>query len=382
VAVYDGGESETGTALALQTDGKTLVAGNIDIGTDVDLVLLRFNTDGSLDTTFDTDGVAVYDSGSGKDFGWAVALQADCKALVTGGTGTAPNYDIVLLRFNTDGSLDTTFDADGVAVYNGGLTEHALGVTVQGDGKAIVAGSAFNSTNSYLVVLRFHTDGSLDTTFDTDGVAVYDSGHGTDYGRAVVLQADGKALVAGQGYNGWDSYLMLLRFNTDGSLDTTFDADGVAVYDSGPGTESGWAVALQADGKPVVTGYSSNGMDNDLVLVRFNTDGSLDTTFGTNGVAVYDGGSSDLARAIAIQTDGKALVTGSAFNGTDSDLVVLRFHTDGSLDTTFGTNGVVVTDGGWADRGYGVALQTDGMALVAGDSGNGANQDIVLMRFK
>jgi uncharacterized delta-60 repeat protein len=371
-----------GLSVALQADGKILVAGRSHNGTDLDLVLFRFHADGSLDAAFDTDGVAVYDGGSGDDAGSGVALQADGRALVAGWSHNGSNNDLVLLRFNTDGSLDTTFDGDGVAIYDGGLG-HDFGsaLVIQADGRVLVAGLSDAGIANDLVLLRFLADGSLDATFDSDGVAAYDGGF-DDFGNAVALQADGKVLVAGGRVTGPNTDLVLVRFHSDGSLDATFDGDGVAVYDGGSG-DSGDAVAIQADGKILVAGCSSNGTDLDLALFRFNDDGSLDIAFDTDGVAVYNGGPFDRGYSLALQADGKALVAGCRENATDLDLVLLRFHADGSLDTTFDTDGVAVYDGGSGDdTGNDVALQADGKALVTGTSDTGSSQDLLLLRFK
>jgi uncharacterized delta-60 repeat protein len=377
VATYDSGGADLGNGVAPQADGKALVAGYRWNGTDNDIVLLRFNTDGSLDTPYALNGVATFDSGL-DDRGWAVALQSDGKALVAGWTVNGTNSDIVLLRFNADGSLDTPFGTTGVAVYDSGGDDWGQGVILQTDGKALVAGYRWNGTDSDIALLRFNTDGSLDTAFGSSGVAVYDGGW-DDIGRAVVLQPDGMALVAGDTWNGTDFDVLLLRFQANGSLDTTFGSNGAAVY-AGSWDDRGKAVALQADGKALVTGYSAN---RDIALLRFNANGSLDTTFAAAGIALYNGGGVlEMGNALVLQADGKALVAGYSMTGTDMALVLLRFNTDGTFDTTFGTNCAATYDGGVSDYGNAVVLQSDGKALVAGDSLNGTDLDIVLLRFQ
>jgi uncharacterized delta-60 repeat protein len=369
-ATYDGGMGDEAFGMALQSDGKALVTGASHNGTNNDLVLLRFNTDGSLDTTFDTDGVAVYD-GSFGDTGYGVALQADGKAVVAGASHNGMDDDLVVLRFNTDGTLDPTFGTGGVVTYNGSGMDAGRAVAIQADGKALVTGVSVIGATSDIVVLRFNTDGSLDTTFDTDGMAIYDS-LVNDYASAIALQADGKILVAGWESSAPADFILLLRFNTDGSLDTSFDTDGIARY-NGSTNDRGTALAVQADGKALVVGDDMTF----ILLVRFETDGLLDNSW------FYDSGPGDLAEDVVLQSDGRILIAGQSNNGTDNDVALLRFNTDGSLDGTFGTNSVATFDGGSGnDCGYAVALQADGKALVAGSSHNGTDNDIVLLRFQ
>ncbi len=383
VATYDGGSNDYGSAVALQADGRIVVAGLSDNGTDYDVLVLRYNTNGSLDTGFGTNGVATYDSGSGDD-GSAVALQADGKIVVAGLSDNGTDGDVLVLRYNTNGSLDTGFGTNGVATYDSGGGDSGDAVALQADGRIVVAGLSDNGTDADVLVLRYDTNGSLDTGFGTNGVATYDSGS-NDYGLAVALQADGKIVVAGLSDNGKDADVLVLRYNTNGLLDTTFDTDGVVTYDGG-GWDHGFAVALQDDGKIVVAGLSDNGTDGDVLVLRYDTNGSLDTGFGTNGVVTYDSGSDEggIGGAVALQADGRIVVASSASrsdNGTVIDVLVLRYTTKGLLDTGFGTGGVVTYDGGSIDVGSAVALQDDGKIVVAGWSDSGTDADVLVMRL-
>jgi uncharacterized delta-60 repeat protein len=323
-------------------------------------------------------GVAIHDKGDA-DRGFDAALQNDGRIIVAGYSDNGINRDIVVLRYNTDGSLDTGFGSGGVATYDSGKSDYGIAVTLQNDGRIIVVGRSNNGTNDDLVVLRYNADGSLDSYFGTSGVATYDSGN-NDFGIAVTLQKDGRIIVGGGSNNGTNDDLVVLRYNADGSLDTGFGTNGVVIYDNGNG-EYGNAVALQGDGRIIVAGQSNNGTDNDLVLLRYNTDGSLGTSFGTGGVAIYDSGNSDIGNAVTLQDDGRIIVAGQSNNGTDNDLVLLCFNADGSLDTGFGTNGVATYDSGSTDYGYAVALQEDGRIIVAGGYHNGRSFDVLTVRF-
>jgi uncharacterized delta-60 repeat protein len=336
---YDGGNVDYGYGVALQPDGKIVVAGYADNGPTFDILVFRYNPDGSLDGTFGTGGIATYDSGD-HEGAWAVALQPDGKIVVAGVHADGTDVDVLVVRFNPDGSLDGTFGTGGAATYDGEYDEYAEAVALQPDGKIVVAGYALDVTEvgigdviiyEDVLVLRYNPDGSLDDGFGTGGVVTYDGGD-LEVGLAVAIQPDGKIVVAGAYNDGTGAGVLVLRYNPDGSLDGTFGTGGVATY-NGALVDSGWAVALQPDGKIVVAGYAFDTryvIYEDVLVLRYNPDGSLDGTFGTGGVVTYDGGNGDYAEAVALQPDGKIVVAGYNFNGTDDDIFVVRFMGDES----------------------------------------------------
>ena len=382
-----GTSDDVATSMTLQADGKILVAGysatNPATG-DQDFSLIRLNTDGSLDATFDGDGKAIIDVGGSQDIATSMTLQADGKILVAGYSVnfTIGNYDFSLLRLNADGSLDTTFDGDGRAIIDvGGSYNFATSMTVQADGRILGAGTRYNAalSNSEFSLLRLNADGSLDTTFDGDGQAIIPVVvASSDYSFAsMVLQADGKILGAGTSYDiigNWD--FSLLRLNADGSLDATFDGVGKVLIDVGGSYDQATSMTLQADGKILVAGNSTNPStgDQDFSLIRLNADGSLDATFDGDGKAIIDvGGSTDFATSVTLQADGKILLAGYSTNPAsgDTDFSLIRLNADGSLDTTFDGDGRAIIDVvGVYDFATSVTLQADGKILVAGSSDN------------
>jgi uncharacterized delta-60 repeat protein len=331
-------------SVAIQSDGKLVVGGFANMA--------RFNPDGSLDTSFGTGGVV----GRG---GQGVVLQADGKILVSAG---------VVLRYNTDGSPDAGFGHSGLA--SAGILVTSLGV--QADGKIVAAGTF----NGEMALARLSCDGSLDTTFGTSGRALADFSGPFDQANGVVVQADGTIVAAGlTGVNplvtlqGPEDFAVA-RFATTGALDASFGAGGKVATDfPSPANTSAGAMLLQPDGKVVMAGvtsslYSSTG--SDVALARYNSDGSLDPTFGNAGQVVADFGPSDFADSLAVQPDGKLLVAGS---------VLARFNADGTLDTTFGTAGsIALTDftagsiglNAFTERLTHIALQGDGKIVVTG----------------
>jgi uncharacterized delta-60 repeat protein len=364
IGVYDYGQSA-----AIQSDGKIVVAGYSWNGSNYDFALVRYNTDGSLDNNFDSDGKVTTDFGSSSDRGTSAAIQSDGKIVVAGSSNNGSGFDFALVRYNADGSLDSTFDSDGKVTTDFGSTiDEGFSIVIQSDGKILVAGSSDGSNDDFALV-RYNTDGNLDNTFDSDGRVTTDFGSGNDEGISVAIQSNGKIVVAGYSYNGSDYDFALVRYNTDGSLDNTFDSDGKVTTDIGSREDRGFSVALQSDGKIVMAGYSNNGSNFDFALVRYNTDGSLDNSFDSDGKVITDIGSGDdYGSSAAIQSDGKIVVAGSSYYGSSWDFALVRYNADGSLDNTFDSDGKVTTDMGGADDGYSLAIQSDGKIVVAGVS--------------
>jgi uncharacterized delta-60 repeat protein len=366
-------------SVVLQSDGKIVAAG---YSTDV-FAVVRYNIDGSLDTTFDTDGKVTTAIGS-FDSAYSVVVQSDGKIVAAGYSDNGSKYDFAVVRYNTNGSLDTTFDTDGkVTTAIGSGTDIAYSVVLQSDGKIVVAGYSYNGTNDDFAVVRYNTDGSLDTTFDTDGIVTTAIGSNIDRANSVVVQSDGKIVAAGYSYNGSNFDFAVVRYNTDGSLDTTFDTDGKVTTAIGSGTDAAYSVVLQSDGKIVVAGHSRIGSNDDFVVVRYNTDGSLDTTFDTDGkVTTAIGSGTDEARSVVVQSDGKIVAAGYSRIGSNFDFAVVRYNTNGSLDTSFDTDGKVTTAVGLGDdEAYSVVLQSDGKIVVAGYSDNGSYNDFAVVRY-
>src|SRR5262245_24661714 len=212
--------------------------------------------------------------------------------------------------------------------------------------------------------------GALDPTFGTGGKVTTDlQGSSQDDGQAVAVQADGKIVVAGS-FQGID--FAVVRYNADGTLDATFGTGGKVITNFGPGftTDAAQDLAIQSDGKIVVVGSSTNSVGTDFAVARYNADGTLDASFGTGGLVTtnFGGTSLDAAQGVAIQADGKIVVTGSSNSASpQDDFAVVRYNADGSLDTGFGTGGKVTTDfAGSIDDAFAVALQADGKIVAAG----------------
>lgn len=362
--------------ILVQPDGKILVSASANGGTGFDFVVARFNADGTLDASFSDNGLAESPFGMEFDSVKAIALQPDGKIIAVGSVGIS-NSLFALVRYNPDGSLDTTFDGDGIvttAVQSSGTGQ---AVAVQADGKIVVGGHSLNSSNQdSFVVIRYNANGSLDTSFATGGFFTRDFGV-IDFFTGLVIQPDGKIVAGGTGdVSSSSPQIALVRLNTNGSLDSTFDGDGVLALIV-PQLEEANSVDLQSDGKIIVGGTVNASM----AVVRLTSVGALDTTFSGDGVAlagfnIFSKGSD--ARAMA---DGKIVAVGQAFSSA-LDLAVARFNADGTLDTTFGTGGRVITTISNQDDGFNrVEAQADGKIVAVGVAGVVGEQKVTVARY-
>ena len=392
IVTTDVGGRDFGSSIVLQSDAKIIVAGESSGGGDGGFALVRYNADGSLDTTFDGDGKVRTDFG-GLEYATSVALQSDGKIIVVGynGLSSSGGGDFAVVRYNADGSFDTTFDGDGKVTTNLGGWDRAESVTVESGGKILVVGYAVSgSGGGDYALVRYNTDGSIDTTFGVGGKVITNVGAG-DVAHSVIVQSDNKIVVIGDTASNFSgsSDFALVRYGADGTLDTTFGEGGKVTTNIDLVDFVGGAT-VQPDGRIIVVGksYSLADMagsgDHDFVIVRYNIDGTLDTSFNFDGKIVADFGGFDSARSVAVQADGKIVVTGSSsFAGGSGggDVIVVRYNTNGTLDTTFSGDGIIKTAIGDESEGNGVVVQSDGKILVAGASASSGNPDFLLVRY-
>ena len=281
------------------------------------------------------------------------------------------------------GVLDPTFGGDGiVTTHIGALGASAYDLAILPDGRLVAAGSAWKTgtldTRDFAVA-RYLASGALDPTFGGDGIVTTDFRRNFDHINAVVVQADGKTIAAGATdldtkNDSVSNYAFaLVRYNVDGSLDTSFGgrkAAGKIVTDLSSRGDAINDVILQADGKILTVG---NSFSSDIALARYHTSGTLDTSFGVNGVRILDLGGIESAQHAVIQRDGKIVIVGETNTSGSFDYILTRFDSAGNLDPTFGAAGIVtkdiVSDGiSLIDRHPNLALQTDGKFVVVGDS--------------
>lgn len=381
----------------MQSDGKVIIVGNVDSGTgganvDWDIALTRLNTDGSLDTSFGTGGKVVTKPHTGAqkdDYVYTATLQSDGKILAAGAyTVTGTNTDLFLVRYNADGTLDNTFGTSGWLVSAlSSKIDRVYGIAVQSDGKIVTTGitdSGGASANYDFFVARFSATGTLDNTFGTSGRTITDTGINADQSNALVIQPDGKIVSGGTGSGGNNNFTVM-RYNTNGTLDSTFGFAGIMTQTLRFSSEVS-DLAIQSDGKIIAAGGVrdvSSSINTEMLITRLNADGTLDNSFGTGGNVIQGSATSswDRAESVRVLSNGKIAAAGYTNNFSDNpwnyDVELLRLNADGSADTTFGTGGgtgFLVLDPGTgtannSEAGYSLLQQADGKFVVVGYNG-------------
>ncbi|NKE73692.1 delta-60 repeat domain-containing protein [Candidatus Manganitrophus noduliformans] len=368
--------SDAANGVVIQSDGKIIVAGSGFNGADGDFLLLRYNQDGSLDSTFGTGGKVLIDF-SPADGADTVALDSTGKIVVAGYAYNGSDYDFALARYDAQGSADTTFGAGGMVMTPiGSGDDNVVAIAIRPDDSIVAAGQAHNGSNYDYALALYDNTGHLINAFVTP------IGSHDDFVFAVALQPDGKIIVAGDVDNGNDFDSAMVRYNSNGTLDTTFGNAGKVVSPLGTSHDAIHAMEIRID-KIIVAGFSSDGTSSAIALARYNlADGSLDTSFGSGGKVVSSIGIiNDSAFSLQIQSN-HILIAGFTFNGVDFDFALARYELNGSLDSTFGTGGKTTTDfDGGNDIARAIAIQADGKIVAAGESVVVSDKDVALARY-
>lgn len=368
--------SDQARGIAIQSDGRYVVAGWSEAGGgNYDFAVVRFNTDGSLDSSFSGDGKQTTSIGAGADKAYGVAIQSDGKIVVAGSTHNGSNDDFAIVRYDVNGSLDTGFSGDGIQTTSlSASDDDATALAIQADGKILAVGTS----NTSFAVARYDSTGLLDSTFDADGRYTGKFGSSNSVANAIALQSDGKIIVAGYGYSGttWD--FGVARLTAAGVLDGTFSGDGKTLFhlnSTSSSPEEFTAIAIQPDGKLLLTGRTvgaAAGDTFDAVLMRLDSSGNPDASFGGgDGIVTLNRSSWDEFDSVVVQADGKILAGGSVKTGLGEALIA-RFNADGTLDTSFSGDGVFSTRfSSGTSTIYGFAVAPSGQVAAAGDSFTG-----------
>jgi uncharacterized delta-60 repeat protein len=427
------GWNSNAKAIAIQNDGKIVAAGfTLNELNIMKFMLARLNSDGSLDPGFSEDGIQISNFSNEDALINALALQNDGKLVVAGAALTSAHQDFIVGRYNADGSLDNSFSGDGIAIagvndnqssagasasslviqpsgkimiagtylysmayavatyHSNGTLDNNFGTSgimkdlkhsgrtsfnasaVQQDGKIITAGVTQTSPEKLdFVVIRHNKDGSYDNSFSEDGKVMANFGLGGATAKAIAIQPDSKIVVAGEFWNGSNgSFSMaLIRLNLDGSFDHSFSGDGhvlTQVREYNSATD----IVIQPDGKIVIAGYTASNVGGiDVALVRYNSDGTLDNSFSGDGMLTADLGSdTDLPVGLLLRPDGKLVMIG---NGQTGKLALYQYNADGSPDPTFDGDGMmIIANGEFMSTATAALLQPDGAIVVAGSKGN------------
>ena len=375
--------NSSGTPLVIQSDNKIVVLGGLYFSStdatqnSATFFLERYNADGSLDSMFGTTGQVLTTFGALLNNPGSLAIQADGKIIASG----SRNGPLIFARYNTNGSLDNTFDGDGRVITTFGTGNNSAYVDVLPNGKIQSAGTTGTSAGTHFAITQYNTNGSLDLTFDSDGrtLALFDVNDNSDRITSVSKQPDGKFLVTTikQPLSEFDNPddFVIRRYNTDGTVDNAFGTNGKVATALGLGSISK-NTATQTDGKIILVGNSKHLLGPvsavvDFNVLRYNSNGILDTSFNEDGIISEKiESSNDNGRIVLKQDDGKLLLIGvqkyNALNTIgNSEIAMARYNQDGSLDNSFGLNGKnTFVFGENVNNVRKAALQPDGKILV------------------
>lgn len=377
------------TSVVIQPDSKIIVAGySRENNGRNNFALARYLTDGQPDLTFSGDGKAYFDADNSNadDYCTAITLQPDGKIVAAGFTDIGNSFQFLVARFNVDGTLDTTFGSGGKTIISQGETSFCNSLAIQPNGKIILIGHSFSpimGINEF-VAMRFDTNGILDNSFGNGGVVTTSTGGGSTAANSIVIQPDGKIVLAGLASNSttfrWDT--VLVRYLANGVRDNTFGQNGMVVTEFPLLDSNTKSVSLQADGKFVVAGIAFTGQsDKRILLSRYTTSGTLDPSFGDGGIVITPAGLVNPTVTSMIIQDSKIIVGGSFAEGNVEHSFLACFKTNGDLDPDFGTNGVTVTSFGEYDGIYGLTKQPDGKIVTAGVVFTGNDQEFTVARY-
>lgn len=408
-SIYD----DQAFAITVQPDGKILVAGHSDNGSDTDIAIARYLSDGSPDKSFNFTGQVTVAVGSGDDNGLALIVQEDGKILVAGTTDNGDDLDVAVIRLQSDGLPDMDFDQDGqVVIPLPDSDDRAQSVLVQKDGKIILAGSSEGKDNTQLFLARLNSDGSLDENFASKGLVSdnkTDADTNDNAALSAALQDDGRILLAGSSSTGEISRAALFSFLESGQVDETFGNNGISVSGQDEEKSLFYDLKILEDGRIRAAGATLAESYRSVLLAGFESDGNAEQTFGTQGIVQTDLGVDTVAYSLAIGKDGTIYLAGSSRKNQDSDFVLIHYSATGHAldagaaaeieeeeeeevsinvsslvvrDTISGPQGYTLTD---FDENNDVAraiyIQDDGTILLAGSAENGKDSDFAVLRY-
>jgi len=361
--------------IALQPNG-CLVAGGYALLNGVKhFAMARYKQNGSLDASFGMGGKVLLSLSASGSWISSLDIQNDGKILAGGSIELGPTIQFALMRFLPSGAPDASFGVNGLVTLAAGSYSYIKDVAVQNDGKIIVAGESFINGSYDFVVARYTNTGTLDLSF-SNGIASVDFG-GNDVVKSVRLLPDGQILVGGSS----NYKFALAKLDASGEPVGSFGNGGMVTTVAGtvPGNDNGLSLAVQADGKILMAGEAYNPpYASDICVIRYNTNGTLDQSFGNGGIALTDiDGSFDQASSVSVQNDGKIVVSGNTTYQGQPRVLLARFMPNGSFDPGFGVNGRTIAFLG--NEGYVYSMVFHGNKIfIAGVIKNQPDQFAIL----
>ncbi len=370
------GYLECAHSLVLQDDGKIIIAGYSQNFSSSyrEITLVRYLSDGNIDISFGTNGIVITDVSNRGAEAKSIVIQSDDKVVVAGFSDSwspSSNGDaFTVVRYDNNGTPDNTFGTNGVVRTEiSDENDVAESVVIQPDGKLVVVGW---TNYSDIVLVKYNSDGSLDNSFGSGGIVITDINSNTDQGKSVALQTDGKIIVTGYSILPFPYgfyRIFVARYNSNGDLDLSFGTNGIVITTIGDFIDDarGYDIYFQPDGKILVAGYYGDRGPNidHFALLRYNSDGSLDNSFGVNGITVTAMDGYTYAESIDLDYNGDIFLGGTS----DDNFALAKYDSDGNIDVSFGASGIVTTDfSGHLDFGHSLKILADNKIILAGES--------------
>lgn len=379
-------------SVVIQPDGKIIAVGQAtNAAAQTVFAVVRYLPDGKFDTSFGSgnNGIVLEPMQSAA-MATDVALQSDGKIVVVG-EALVNSGEFIVVRYLPDGKLDASFANTGKAIIpvtTAGKATHVNAVAIQNDGKIVVVGSSDNAnTNLDVTLVRYQPNGSLDAGFGNGGKMITSVSAGIDQASDVVIQADGKIVVGGSSFNGSYDDFALLRYNSDGKLDNSFGNNGIVTLPAGKNGGHLYALAIRSDGRIIAAGMNHNGTNQNFAVIRLQPNGTIDNSFGGSslGKVLVDFGAVDSsAYSLAVESNGNLLLGGYGDKSPGASLFALaQLLPDGILDTTFGNTGKILTELSPPNLETinRIVIQNDGKILAAGTSRSNTGSQFALVRY-
>lgn len=372
-------QEQYGMSVAIDNNDNIIVAGSTYNGSSTDMAIWKYTRNGNPDTSFGTNGIVQYDGpASGYDSAFDVAIDNNNNIFVTGRTDNLTKSTMGVWKYDQNGIPDNSFGTGGVVTYDVGWGQAGESLAIDSSGNILVTGPCINATED-MAIWKFDSSGNLisNGTFPI----FYDDGW-DEYGESIILDASGNILVSGRSNDGTNPVMTIWRYDSAGNPDNTFGTGGIARFSDGNQHQS-TSIEIDSYGRILSAGsiYDTLNFTRCPAIWRYTQNGTLDNSFGTNGLAIISANpfDSNSFSDIGIDISGKIFAVGyTQPNPMDSDMLIARYTAEGTLDTAFGTNGIVkdnnAAGGNGNDRATGIAVTSSGDFIVAGDSEN-ANTD-------
>jgi uncharacterized delta-60 repeat protein len=383
---------DRGFGCAIQPDQKLIFVGLSKNGSYFELCFARFNVDGTADLSFSGDGKAFVSMGPQQSIGGMtplIKLQSDGKVVAINSGASNGSQDIMVCRLDSTGVLDSGFGNGGVVFVDmegtQSFPDQANALDIDVNGNIYVCGvtrNGFSPLDNDYAVIKLNPNGQLDLSFDSDGKKLFNPSGFAEFGTGIKVQTDGKIVFGGDA----GSSMMLLRIDSTGALDNTFNSNGTVTINFGSfGDMIG--LELLSDGR-VVMASTINGSTEDIAMARYNSDGTVDASFGNNGKSIINlNNSDDRVTSMLLTTDNKLLLCGyTKVTATGEDFMITRIDSTGALDLSFNTTGYYTKSlgtGNILDQANSLALMNDGRIMLCGtvEFSSAVNEDIAIMRL-